>query len=346
VTVTETLDLLIVATVIGVILGLVATLATVLMRYHHEWIADRWDGIEAIWKPKLLGALTDEADAPVDLNALEYRDRPFVTDLLVRFLRRLLGPERDRLRALAPPLLPPLRRAARSWSAPARAKAMDAIGLLSPVEDEVLLRKALDDPSPLVAMVAARALTRSGRSGHAEVLLAHLHRFEGWRASYLAAMLAAIGAEMVKPLLALYGDHSAPASSRTVAADALTRLNAVAAADIAVAALKETSPELRAASLRLLRRLGRGEHLDAVRTALDASEDAVRLAAVRAVVALGGDREIPSLVWALSDQSTWVAQEAAKGLAAGAGRVHLVALEREGGNRALIAREALGERPA
>ncbi len=145
------------------------------------------------------------------------------------------------------PLLPSLRRTLHARSAESRATTVDTLGVLSPTEDAAEICAALDDPSPLVVMVAARALTRSEGGIHAEALMGHLHRFQEWRPSFLAAMLSAAGPGMAPALLG-----------------------------------REKDPELRAAVLRLIARVGAADQLAVVRTELDAPEEAVRLAAVRA----------------------------------------------------------------
>jgi HEAT repeat protein len=327
-----------------VLLSAIAALATVYVRARYDRIAARRAVIEARWTPLLLDVLDGELPPGSLAMELGPGDIPYFTDFVGRFVRRLAGPEQERLVALAHPLLPELRRSLRVRSPELRAVAVDTLGLLAPSAGSEELVAALDDPSPLVAMVAARALTRAGRVDHVDRLLSRLARFQDWRPSYLAAMLTALGPSAVPALLKAFRDEATPVRVRTVAAEALNRLNAAVAADPAAVVLATpVDPELGAAALRLLGRVGHEVHLPVVRTALRSEAEAMRLAAARALAALGDDREIPLLVAALDDPSRWVAEQAARGLLVLDGRPHLVALAASRTLRTSIALEVLGD---
>jgi hypothetical protein len=59
---------------------------------------------------------------------------------------------------------------------------------------------ALDDPSPLVAMVAARSLAQEESTEYAHAVLKRLHRFGGWNRRFLASMLASMGPRVADTL--------------------------------------------------------------------------------------------------------------------------------------------------
>jgi HEAT repeat protein len=327
-----------------VLLSVIAALATVVVRARYERHAARRAVIEQRWAPLLLDVLDGELSPGTLTMELGPGDLPYFTDFVGRFVRRLAGPEQERLVALAHPLLPELRRALKVRSAERRAVAVDTLGLLAPSAGSEELLAALDDPSPLVAMVAARALTRSGRVDHVDRLLSRLARFQDWRPSYLAAMLTALGPTAVPALLHAFSDETTPVRVRIVTAEALSRLNAAVAADAAAAILAAPAdPELGAAALRLLGRVGHDVHLPVVRAALRSEAEGMRLAAARALASLGDDREIPLLVRALDDPSRWVAEQAARGLLVLNGRPHLEALARGRSARTSIAIEVLGD---
>jgi len=327
-----------------VLLSMLAALATVYVRARYERRAAERAVIEERWAPLLLDVLDGELPPGTLAKQLGPGDLPYFTDFVGRFVRRLAGPEQERLIALAEPLLPELRRGLRVRSPERRAVAVDTLGLLAPSAGSEDLLAALDDPSPLVAMVAARALTRSGRVDHVDRLLSRLPRFQDWRPSYLSAMLTALGPAAVPALLRTFGDRGTPARVRVVAADALSRLNAAVAGDTAARVVAEGGDaDLVAAALRLLARVGHDAHLPVVRTALRAEAEGVRLAAARALAALGDDREIPLLVSALDDPSRWVAEQAARGLLVLDGRPHLLALAAARSPRTSIALEVLGD---
>ena len=328
------------------LLSVIAALTTVYIRARYERIAAHRAVVEERWAPLLLDVL--DGDLSPDTLAMELApgDLPYFTDFVGRFVRRLAGPEQERLVALAHPLLPELRRALRVRSPERRAVAVDTLGLLAPSAGSEDLLAALDDPSPLVAMVAARALTRSGRVDHVDRLLSRLARFQDWRPSYLAAMLTALGPSAVPALLHAFADGETPVRVRIVAAEALSRLNAAVAADTAAAILGTPGdPELGAAALRLLARVGHDVHLPVIRTALSSEAKSMRLAAAKALASLGDDREIPLLVRALDDPSRWVAEQAARGLLVLNGRPHLEKLAASRSLRTSIAIEVLGDLP-
>jgi HEAT repeat protein len=322
-----------------------AALCTLLLRIETAQVAERRARIEAQWAPLILDVLNGEIPPTAVTPWVQPRDLPYFIEFLGRFVRRLTGPEQGRLIYLAEPLLPYLRRSLASRSPERRAHAVDTLGLLCPSTGSPELRAALDDPSPFVAMVAARALTRAGQAEHVDALIARLHRFQEWRPSYLAAMLTALGPAAVPALLASFADGTTPARVRIVAADALGRLNAAVAADTAARVAAEPGePELGAAALRLLGRVGHAPHLPVVRASLTAPAEGIRLAAARALALLGGPGDLPLLLRALDDPSRWVAEQAARGLLALEGRGQLTAIAAGTAPVALIAREVLADR--
>jgi hypothetical protein len=318
------------------------TAAAALFRLRNSRVARRWTRIETQWEDRILQVMTGDRPAGDIVAELPPRDRRYFVGFLSRFIRRVRGQERRHLSDLAHPLLPIVRAELTSRSPEARAQAVDTLGLLSRPGETGDLVAALDDPSPFVAMVAARALTRERSPEHARVIVRHLHRFQAWRPSYLAAMLAAVGPEIGPALREALADARESPRVRAVAAAALARLNDPAAAEVAHRVLiQEHDPGLLAAVLRLLAKVGVAEHLPDIRAKLAAPEDAVRLAAVLALGVLGDADDVPRLTLALRDRSRWVAEHAARGLAAGAGREVLERIVGEAGPQALIAREIL-----
>ncbi|HET9985856.1 MAG TPA: HEAT repeat domain-containing protein [Longimicrobiales bacterium] len=326
------------------IAALVAAAGAVGLRIRNALVARRWERMEQRWAERLLDVLSGDGPPPDLGREIAPAERPYFIEFLGRFVRRVAGPERERLLAVARPLLPGIRPRLRAWSAARRAVAVDTFGLLAPPGPGDELVAALDDHSPFVAMVAARALARRPTPDHARAMVAHLQRFDRWRPSYLAAILAAFGPEIAPALRSRLGDRTLSPGIRAAAADALSRLNDPQAADAAAATLPgEPDPEVRAALVRVLGQVGRPEHLPLVRQAAEAPEAAVRLAAIRTLGAIGGPADVERLAAALHDPSRWVAEHAARGLAR-AGRGELLAPVAAGeGTAALIAREVLAE---
>jgi HEAT repeat protein len=314
------------------------------LRWRNAAVARMWNRVEDAWEDQILEAMTGGVAVDEIILRLPERQRPYFMGFLSRFVQRVRGPERRQLLELARPLLPVLQDQLESRSAETRARAVHTLGLLSAPGQTQALVEALDDPSPLVAMVAARALTRERSPEHAGVIVRHLHRFESWRPSYLAAMLAAFGPEIGPALRDSLADRRQSSRVRLVSAAALNRLNDPAAAEAAYQVLlEEQDPGLLAEVLRLLRKVGHADHLPGIRARLDDPSEAVRLAAVRALGELGDPSDVPRLIGAMDDPSRWVVEHAARGLADGPGRATLLAMLEQPGPEAVIAREVLQE---
>jgi HEAT repeat protein len=76
---------------------------------------------------------------------------------------------------------------------------------------------------------------------------------------------------------------------------------------------------------------------------LQSPNEVVRIGAAQVLGAVGGAEEVPVLTAALEDESIWVAEHAARGLAQGGGRPVLQALAGSEAPRARLAREVLAE---
>jgi HEAT repeat protein len=237
-----------------------------------------------------------------------------VLDLAASYARRLSGLELERLRAFARPLLPGLAPRLRSRHAEERASALQTFGLLG--GDPQVLVDALDDPSPLVAMVAASSLCAGGSAAPAAAVVAHLDRFELWSPGYLAAMLADGGAVVGGELRSALADARTSVLARSVAADALRLMRDPAAAAIAARVL-ESSPdrETAAACLRILEAMGTAGDAPTARRYLDHPHFVLRARAAAALGALeAGDGDVAALDGAIDDESPWVALHAAQAL--------------------------------
>jgi HEAT repeat protein len=288
---------------------------TVLLRWRNARVAARWSRLEAAWTPLLVEALAGDRSREEVAAAVAPADALRFADFLVRFARRLRGAELEVVRQLAEPLLPLVARRLSAGSAERRARAVQTLSLLGPGPFGPSLIRALEDPSPLVALVAARALASRRQPAHTAAILAHLHRFERWSPHYLASMLAGMGPHAAPPLRIMLADAAQPALTRAVAAEALRMLKDLAAADVAAAVLPATADrEVLAACLRLVAALGRAEHLDRIRPLLASGDDVVRAAATAVLAQLGGAGDTSALRHGVGDPSPWVAMEAARGL--------------------------------
>jgi hypothetical protein len=272
------------------------------------------------WKDRLLLALADEEEATaLQRSVLEQERLPFV-GFAVQYARRLRGDGRATLGHLVRPFLGLIADRADSPSVEIRARAIQTLGMLGLPEHAPRVIAALDDTSTLVAMVAARALARQESPEYAQAVLARLHRFNGWDQRFLASMLASMGPGVAQALRDGLADVRAEPRSRAVLADALQIQGDLAAGDVAAQTLKTTDDrELLAASLRLLRDVGRPEHADAVRALARSADPVIRAHALSALGAVGGESDVPQLVESMRDSSPWAALNAAKGVLAAGG---------------------------
>jgi len=330
-----------------VIVGLTALSATfavvaVGFRIANTRKAHRWRGLEQRWEPALLEVIAGDAPADSLAPLVGPRDRRYFVAFLLRLRRRLRGSERDAVVAVARPYLDAIAEQLGSRSAEVRARAVQTLSLLGADIYGVELRRALEDPSPLVTMVAARGLARGQNPEHAAAILLHLEHFDEWNPRFLAAMLASMGPNAAAPLCDTLADPSRPVSVRAVAADALRALHDLPAADVAAAVLgASTDRELVAACLRLLAALGRPAHLPRILPLLTSDDPVVRGAAVRALATLGSAAERELLRAGLDDPSPWVARAAADGLMESGGADVLLALAATDHPRAVLAWQVL-----
>ena len=317
-------------------------LVTILLRVANTRRARLWAALEARWEARVLDVLAGDA-APEQVHRLVGpRETLFFVDFLLRFQRRVRGSERDVVSALAAPYLDAVAAQLRLRSPERRARAVQTLSRLGAGRYADAVVRALDDASPLVAMVAARALARGGDPARAAEVLPRLHRFAGWSPRYLASLLVGMGAEAAPALCDYAGDAANPAAVRAVAVDALRMLHDLPAVDVAAALLGATRDrELRAACLRLLGALGRTEHLPRARALLGDGDAVVRAMATRAVGALGGAADLADLRRALDDPSPWVAIEGAGGLRTAGGADILRTVAGSDHPRAVLAQQAL-----
>ena len=320
---------------------------TLILRLRHDARRRRWARLSAAWEGPVLRALADVDLAPRVHEAVEPKYRLHFVRFVLEYSRRVRGEERSALRELARPYLAPLAERTRSRRAEVRVRAVQTLGTLGLPDYEREVLAGLDDESPVVAMVAARALAREEFPQHAAPVLARIHRFEDWNLRFLAAMLAAMGPEIGGELRRNLADPGRPSWVRTVDAEALRMQMDPAAGDVAAALLDAgQDPELLVALLRLLEVVGRPQHAVAVRSLCDTRHVMVRAHALHALGVLGDESDVPRLLDGMNDASPWVALHAARGVrAAGAGQI-LTHIATSGHPRALLAAQVMNEEEA
>lgn len=299
------------------ILALVLAVYTLILRRANRLKALKWMRLENKWQPVVLDVLSGTAKSKDLLDLVGDEERLYFVDFLERFAQRLRGEERGTLSELALPFLDPVVRNLQHKDAERRARAVQTLCLLGlpHYANEIIV--TLDDPAPLVSMVAARYLMRREHPEYALHVLDHLHNFGTWSRNLLASMMASVGPKAIPALRDTFVNKDKPIFVRCVAADALRQLNDFKVADAAVHILgSETDRELLAASLRLLTTIGNPDHVPAVvRQLCDSSDFVVRANALKVLGYLARlPQDISILKAAIDDSSSWVAIQAAQGL--------------------------------
>jgi HEAT repeat protein len=317
---------------------------TVYLRVRNDLRERRWRQLVVRWEAPLLDALLDPSTAPAVHAAVGSGDRLRFVRFVLEYSRRVKGEERDFLRELVLPYLDPIAERARSPRVEVRTRAIQTLGTLGLPRYAGEVLTALDDPSPLVAMVAARCLCREEYPEYAPAVLRRLGRFDAWSRGFMASMLASVGPKAAPALRETLGDGAQAPLARTVAANALRALKDFESGDLAAHVVEtENDHDLVAAALRLLTTVGRPEHGVLIRARCASPDFAVRASAVSALGTLGLEEDQYRLLGAMSDPSPWVAIQAARGLISSGARTLLRDLGESDHPRATLARQILLE---
>lgn len=327
------------------VLAFAFAFAAILLRVANDRKAARLRALEESWRPDVLAAtLSPTADATALIARIEPKNALFFVDYLMRYVRQVRGEERTRAAALARTFLPGIEGRLHDLDPKRRARAVHTLGLLGAPAygDEIVA--ALDDASPLVCMIAARALARPEYGARADAVVAHLHRFDAWSLNFLAALVACIGPAAAAALRRTLADAAAVPRVRAVAAHSLRYLRDPGAADDAARILSvESDLDLRSACLELIHSFGRPEHLEAVRPFCDSPDEVLKSHAIGVLGRLGGPEDVKILVGALGSPSTWIALRAARALKERGAVQPLQRLAASSDARAGLAQEVLAE---
>lgn len=340
-----TLALLIAGIILFALLVVVFTIATIYIRLRNLNRQKRYERLEKTWLPVLLDVLEGERAPRYLMYQVKRRDRVFFLRFLLVYSERMRGAEVNQaLYALARPFFPWVWKRLRSGWPERRAEALRMIATFALHEHGWQIVPYLRDPSPLVAMTAARSLVHEGEPEMIVPVLEQIDRFTNWNASYLASLLASADREAIPHIRDLLADGNRSQTARACAADALREVSDSAGADIAAHTLESPQGrELTAACLRLLRKVGRSEHAPVVRKLLAHPDDVIRANAMSAIGVLGREEDTASMVDGLTHPSVWVSIHAARGLVR-AGRMEpLRDLARSEHQHATIARQILDE---
>jgi HEAT repeat protein len=290
----------------------------VFLRVRNDYRARRWHRIEGRWYPALLDLLAGDTTCAALLKHVEAREVVPVLEICGRLARRVSGDDRKIVREFARPLLGGLGPSLASRHPEKRANAIQLLTALG-TDDEFNseIAAALNDPSPLVSMVAARVVASRRRIDLTSDLLDQLDRFEMWSEAFLASMLASMGSEIAPQLRAYFSSPDCSLIARSVTARALAELRDVPASDIAVSLIAPDVPVdrvLTIASLRVIEAVGQSAHLEIVRPLLGQEDAVIRARAATVLGKIGTVEDGPALAVAVGDEDPWVAIHAATAL--------------------------------
>jgi hypothetical protein len=323
---------------------LVLSVYAIALRERHRAREHRRERLAQKWQGPVLLAVADPDQMPGVDALVEKQNRLRFVGFVLEYARRVRGEERGVLRSLARPHLSLVAKRADSRREEVRARAIQTLGTIGLPDHAARVIAALDDRSPLVAMVAARALARAETPQYAPDVLAHLERFKGWDRRFLASMLAAMGPDVSGTLRWGLGDHGVEPWTRALLAEASYLQGDFLAGDVAARVLSETEDtELRASVLRLLSGVGRPEHAPAVRELCASPNPVIRAQALRALGTVGGQEDLQILLSAMADSYPWAALHAARGAAVSGGTQALARLAASDDPRAPLARQVLAE---
>jgi HEAT repeat protein len=285
------------------------------LRYRNRRKEREWLAREAKWEKPLLDTLIGDSPAEALWSLVAEQEGLYFVDYLLRFARRIKGSTRDRLADLAQPYLEPVVARIGGGDPERRGRAVETIATLSFDRHHELVVAALDDPSPLVAMIAARSIARQQRPEHTRLLLGHMSRVAEWSPRQLTAMLVSMGAESMPALRLAFEDEETPPSLRAIAADALRRLHDPEAMETALRVLPGASDrDLIAATLRLMADLGHTGQAHDVRPLCTHPDPVIRAVALQALTTTGGAEDQELLRGGMEDESGWVAIQSALGM--------------------------------
>lgn len=314
------------------------------LRVANDIEARRWERRAGRWEPAMLEILAGAAPPEAIHERVDRKDAILFLSFLLGYARRLRGDEQELVREMAKPYLPVVVPMIQRGTTESRGNAVLMLARMGLPTYAGVVASALDDESPIVAMIAARSLARPGHEEHFPRVLAHLPRFAHWSRSFLSGMLSAGGALFAPLLRDVLRDSQRDPLVRAVASDALRELNDLPSVEIAVRVLpRATDRELAAGCLRLLQHLGHAGQVPLVRAMVSNVDPVIRAAVVSTLGAIGGKAEIPILQARLDDPSFWVSLEAARGLMALGDYATLHRLAASGGPWSTLARQVLSE---
>lgn len=297
--------------------GVAAVAKTRELHARNQEKARFWESLERSWAPLVRDYLDRLIGREQVWNQVPAGQELYFIDFLMRQAVGAEGPN-ERLQEIALPFLPVIisRLSKGEGDAEQRARAVQTVALLGQDDAQPLLLKTLADPSPLVTLASAMALSQRNQGRFVVDILAQLPRMADWHSGLVTSLLMRMGTEVL-PQVRSYLEACEEPEAQTVCLQVLTRLQDTQAVNAAVRLLSDSQDvNVQVASLNLLGQLGGEEHLPMIRTRYDSPHFAVRLAVIRALHRQQSSTDHSIFQRAFDDSSRWVALQAAQALKA------------------------------
>ncbi|PIQ24238.1 hypothetical protein COW36_10480 [bacterium (Candidatus Blackallbacteria) CG17_big_fil_post_rev_8_21_14_2_50_48_46] len=309
--------LLILTVYILLLLVLALGLVVLTVRLHkaNTHKAEKWKALEAKWDPLTSSIIAGFMTPQALLDKVGPDEQLFFVDYLMRYVPKLEGEARATLCEMAAPYLDRLAARMETGDDEQRARAILTLNTMGFDRYQDLIVKAMDDTSPVVAMLAARSLADTGAIRYLEIVLAKIGLFRSWSASYLTSMLDALARSAPTQLLAFFKEQQYPDWVQAIILKALTQLSCVEAVPLAAQLVREDAQrEVQVAALQLLARLGQSDYKPLIRSKCEHADFVIRLHAIKALAQNGDMTDAALLEPLLRDPSHWVALQAAEAL--------------------------------
>lgn len=291
-------------------------IAALLLRRGNDRKAREWERFEREWGELVEAVHAGRATGADVRAAVAAGEKLQFVDFLYKQAQRTEDPARRAvLSRLAMPYLPQIASRTSGADPERRARAVKTLAELGGESYSQELINALDDPSPLVAMSAARALAAEPSAKSVREIVTRVDRFAAWNRRFLRATLAQLGPAAIPGLQESVRNTDLGPAIRAVCLHVLSDLGDPEAAAIAGELLgTEDDVDLRAASLRVIRHSGDRSSSSAVRALCSHEDPVIRAQAIGTLARIADAADDELLEGALWDGSPWVALHAARGL--------------------------------
>lgn len=288
---------------------------TIQLHHNNEKKSLHWQQREAKWTPLIMAVQSGQLWPDALMEQIPADERFFFIDFAMRYVPHMPPDVRAALSEQLNPTLDLLVRKLKSGDDEQRARVVLTLTTLNFTRYQSALAESLEDESPLVAMLAARALSDAGAIKYLNTILERLDLFQSWSLSYLVSMLVALAKDDPHQLLTALRKKTFPDWLQTVILNALTELNCTEAVSMAAYYLdSDSDPEVQAAALHLLAKLGKGLYLDQIREKCAHPNFVIRLHAIKALAKIGQEEDGQLLFQLMTDASHWVAMHATQAL--------------------------------